>query len=181
MWNTETCVHTIVKSVGKVRGLQPTVIKMWPKREWKVSTDLCGFKVVGQCTCFDIHVRVGDWWQLQLLPDKGDGKGGKHWYGHQRPQPFTQVRKCVLWFCSTQPLCRDTVGISSRHASTPPAVVVAVVFTLDHFVTTQRTMRQRTMGWTKSLQDHSSVCPFSEMFWFLTSKWRILETSGCYV
>ena len=40
-----------------------------------------------------------------------------------------------------------TVGISSRHASTPgPAVVVAVVFTLDHIVTTQT-----TMGWTKSL------------------------------
>ena len=29
-----------------------------------------------------------------------------------------------------------------------PAVVVAVVFTLDHFVTTQT-----TMGWTKSLLD----------------------------
>jgi len=70
MWNAETWVHTIVKSLGKVRGPRPTVIKMWPKREWKVSTDPCGFKVVGQCTCFDIHVRVGDWWQLQLLPDK---------------------------------------------------------------------------------------------------------------
>ena len=44
------------------------------------------------------------------------------------------------------------VAVYSRHfvASriNAPAVVVAVVFTLDHFVTTQR-----TMGWTKSLLD----------------------------
>jgi len=32
-----------------------------------------------------------------------------------------------------------------------PAVVVAVVFTLDHIVTTQT-----TMGWTKSLLYHDS-------------------------
>jgi len=46
------------------------------------------------------------------------------------------------------------VAVYSRHfvAShiNAPAVVVAVVFTLDHFVTTQR-----TMGWTKSLLDPS--------------------------
>jgi len=45
------------------------------------------------------------------------------------------------------------VAVCSRHfvASriNAPAVVVAVVFTLDHFVTTQR-----TMGRTKSLLDH---------------------------
>jgi len=44
------------------------------------------------------------------------------------------------------------VAVYSRHfvASriNAPAVVVAVVFTLDHFVTTQT-----TMGWTKSLLD----------------------------
>jgi len=50
--------------------------------------------------------------------------------------------------CSTQPLCRD-IGLQSAFRSVThqrPAVVVAVVFTLDHFVTTQRTME-----WTKSL------------------------------
>ena len=44
------------------------------------------------------------------------------------------------------------VAVYSRHfvASriNAPAAVVAVVFTLDHIVTTQR-----TMGWTKSLLD----------------------------
>ena len=44
------------------------------------------------------------------------------------------------------------VAVYSRHfvASriNAPAVVAAVVFTLDHFVTTQT-----TMGWTKSLLD----------------------------
>jgi len=44
------------------------------------------------------------------------------------------------------------VAVYSRHfvASriNAPAAVVVVVFTLDHFVTTQR-----TMGWTKSLLD----------------------------
>ena len=49
------------------------------------------------------------------------------------------------------------VAVYSRHfvASrvNAPAVVVAVVFTLDHFVTTQR-----TMGWTKSFLDR---CYFS--------------------
>jgi len=46
MCNAETCVHTIVKSLGNVRGPRPTVIKMWPKRERKVLTDPCGFKVL---------------------------------------------------------------------------------------------------------------------------------------
>ena len=35
-----------------------------------------------------------------------------------------------------------------------PAVVVAVVFTLDHIVTTHT-----TMGWTKSLQYHLRYAP----------------------
>ena len=47
------------------------------------------------------------------------------------------------------------VAVYSRHfvASriNAPAIVVAVVFTLDHFVTTQR-----TMGWTKSLLGRSA-------------------------
>jgi len=49
------------------------------------------------------------------------------------------------------------VAVYSRHfvASriNAPAAVVAVVFTLDRFVTTQR-----TMGWTKSSLDRS-LCP----------------------
>ena len=52
--------------------------------------------------------------------------------------------------CSTQPLCRGR--LYSRHfvASRINApAVVAVVFTLDHIVTTQT-----TMGWTKSLLYH---------------------------
>jgi len=44
------------------------------------------------------------------------------------------------------------VAVYSRHFVASridaPAVVVAVVFTLDHFVT-----NQTTMGWTKSLLD----------------------------
>ena len=48
------------------------------------------------------------------------------------------------------------VAVYSRHfvASriNAPAVVVAVVFTLDHFVTTQT-----TMGWTKSLLDRYAL------------------------
>ena len=44
------------------------------------------------------------------------------------------------------------VAVYSRHfvasRMNAPAVVVAVVFTLDHLVTTQR-----TMGWTKSFLD----------------------------
>jgi len=57
-----------------------------------------------------------------------------------------QMGWCLL---NSAAVSRYTVGISSRHASTPgPAVVVAVVFTLDHFVTTQT-----TMGWTESLLD----------------------------
>jgi len=48
------------------------------------------------------------------------------------------------------------VAVYSRHfvASriNAHAVVVAVVFTLDHFVTTQR-----TMGWTKSVLDPWNV------------------------
>ena len=51
--------------------------------------------------------------------------------------------------CSTQPLCRSRHFVASRINA--PAVVV--VFTLDHFVTTQR-----TTGRTKSLLDPRSFC-----------------------
>ena len=49
------------------------------------------------------------------------------------------------------------VAVYSRHfvasrINAPAAVVVAVVFTLDHYVATQR-----TMGWTKSLLYHNNV------------------------
>jgi len=49
------------------------------------------------------------------------------------------------------------VAVYSRHVvasriNAPAVVVVAVVFTLDHYVTTQR-----TMGWTKSLLYHNNV------------------------
>jgi len=49
------------------------------------------------------------------------------------------------------------VAVYSRHfvasrINAPAAVVVAVVFTQDHSVTTQR-----TMGWTKSLHDPTYV------------------------
>jgi len=45
------------------------------------------------------------------------------------------------------------VAVYSRHfvASRINAPVVVVVFTFDHFVTTQR-----TMGWTKSLLDQAT-------------------------
>ena len=41
------------------------------------------------------------------------------------------------------------VAVYSRHFVNAPAVVVAVVFTLDHTVTTRT-----TMGWTESLLYH---------------------------
>ena len=42
--------------------------------------------------------------------------------------------------------------VASRINAPAVVVVVAVVFTLDHYVTTQR-----TMGWTKSLLYHNNV------------------------
>ena len=73
------------------------------------------------------------------------------------PQPVTVLSQikpkapssnfvCVD-ICSTQPLCRG-IGLYSRHFVAARINAPAVVFTLDHFVTTQR-----TMGWTKSLLD----------------------------
>jgi len=70
------------------------------------------------------------------------------------------------------------VAVYSRHfvASriNAPAVVVAVVFTLDHFVTTQT-----TMAWTKSLLDPTKPSVFDGQFLLgrLRASYCLLRTS----
>jgi len=102
---------------------------------------------------------------------------------------YFQVCSMFTWVdvCSTQllneyvMLCYELsrcVAVYSRHfvASriNAPAVVVAAVFTLDHFVTTQT-----TMAWTKSLLDPTKPSVFDGQFLLgrLRASYCLLRTS----